>query len=99
MQVIPVAEVRKNPHWNRLIKYLRTGEHEEAFSLYEDAQYWKEVRRLVWKRDGGKCSKCGTSSELEFDHIIPVSKGGANTAKNIELLCMKCNRKKGDLIV
>jgi 5-methylcytosine-specific restriction endonuclease McrA len=35
---------------------------------------------------------------LEFDHIIPVSKGGSNTARNLELRCETCNRKKGATI-
>ncbi|MGD0814195.1 MAG: AAA family ATPase [Verrucomicrobiota bacterium] len=50
-----------------------------------------EVRREVWRRDGGKC---GSRERLEFDHIIPVAKGGSNTARNIELLCESCNRSK-----
>jgi Holliday junction DNA helicase RuvB len=57
-----------------------------------------EVRREVWRRDEGKCVKCGSRENLEFDHILPVSKGGANTARNIELLCEACNRAKSDLI-
>lgn len=58
----------------------------------------ESVRREVWKRDQGKCTKCGSNINLEFDHIIPVSKGGSNTARNIQLLCEKCNRSKSDKI-
>jgi Holliday junction DNA helicase RuvB subunit len=57
-----------------------------------------KVRREVWRRDGGKCVRCGSQEKLEFDHIIPVVKGGSNTARNIELLCEKHNRSKRDLI-
>jgi HNH endonuclease/RuvB AAA lid domain len=56
------------------------------------------VRIEVWRRDGGKCVKCGSREKLEYDHIIPVSKGGSNTARNIELLCEDCNRSKRDSI-
>jgi 5-methylcytosine-specific restriction endonuclease McrA len=54
-----------------------------------------DVRTFVWQRDGGRCAKCGSQENLEYDHIIPVSKGGSNTARNIQLLCEKCNRSKG----
>jgi 5-methylcytosine-specific restriction endonuclease McrA len=37
----------------------------------------------------------GSRGRLEFDHIIPVSRGGANTVRNIELRCEPCNRRKG----
>ena len=57
-----------------------------------------DVRINVWIRDGGKCKACGCEENLEFDHIIPVTKGGSNTANNIELLCKKCNMKKIDKI-
>jgi len=53
-----------------------------------------EVKSFIWTRDGGKCVRCGSREKLEFDHIIPFSKGGSNTARNIELLCEKCNREK-----
>ena len=58
----------------------------------------QEVRDLVWNRDGGKCIECGSQEKLEFDHIIPFSKGGSNTYRNIQLLCEKCNRKKSGKI-
>lgn len=53
------------------------------------------VRMEVWRRDQGKCTKCGSRLRLEFDHIIPVSRGGSDTARNVELLCEACNRAKG----
>jgi hypothetical protein len=52
------------------------------------------VKDRVWNRDGGKCVQCGSNENLEFDHIIPFSKGGANTYRNIQLLCEPCNRSK-----
>ncbi len=55
----------------------------------------EDVRMFVWRRDEGKCVQCGSKENLEFDHIIPVSKGGSNTARNLQILCEKCNRSKG----
>ncbi len=54
----------------------------------------QSVKDKVWNRDGGKCVECGSNENLEFDHIIPHSKGGANTYRNIQLLCEPCNRSK-----
>jgi hypothetical protein len=54
----------------------------------------ERVRHEVWRRDQGRCVDCGSRERLEFDHIIPISKGGSNTARNIELRCEACNRRK-----
>jgi hypothetical protein len=58
-----------------------------------------DVRMFVWQRDGGRCVKCGCEERLEFDHIIPLTRGGSNTARNVQLLCATCNRSKGGEIV
>jgi len=58
----------------------------------------EEVRIAVWRRDEGKCAHCGSREKLEYDHIVPISKGGSNTVRNIELLCEKCNREKSNNI-
>ncbi len=55
----------------------------------------EDVRIAVWRRDSGKCVRCESRDRLEYDHIIPLSKGGSNTVRNIELLCETCNREKG----
>lgn len=58
----------------------------------------EKVRIFVWQRDGGRCVSCGSNENLEFDHIIPFSKGGSATERNIQLLCRSCNASKGDTI-
>ena len=80
---------------------------ERAISLMENEsqpQTYREplpdsVKLFVWERDQGRCVQCGRDEELEYDHIIPVSKGGSNTQKNIQLLCATCDRSKGANLV
>jgi len=55
----------------------------------------QDVKIAVAARDGGRCRQCGSTTDLHFDHVIPWSKGGANTVANIQLLCGSCNRRKG----
>ena len=57
-----------------------------------------DVRDYVWSRDNGACRSCGRTDELQFDHVIPVSKGGATNVANLQVLCGPCNRAKGDNI-
>ena len=45
-------------------------------TLEDDRLIPSWVKLQVWKRDQGRCQKCGTTSGLYFDHIIPYSKGG-----------------------
>lgn len=59
-----------------------------------------KVKLAVWKRDEGKCVKCGATDELHFDHDLPWSKGGASiTEENVQLLCARHNLEKHDRIV
>ena len=79
------------------LKMLASSDEKQDASESRDA-IPSAIRREVWRRDEGKCVKCGSRKNLEYDHIIPVSRGGSNTARNIELLCESCNRSKGALI-
>lgn len=82
-------------------RYERIKREVKAFETFERAEGVRRerisdsVRLFVWQRDQGKCVKCGSKSRLEFDHIIPIAKGGSNTERNIQLLCEACNRSKG----
>jgi hypothetical protein len=58
----------------------------------------QNVQDKVWNRDGGQCVNCGSREKLEFDHIIPFSKGGSDTFRNLQLLCERCNRQKHNKI-
>lgn len=57
------------------------------------------LRFQVLKESGGRCALCGITkndSPLDVDHIIPRSRGGSNELANLQVLCAKCNRTKGN---
>ena len=59
---------------------------ENSFQENEDNRSRRisdRVKDRVWNRDGGKCVLCGSNENIEFDHIVPFSKGGANTYRII----------------
>jgi 5-methylcytosine-specific restriction endonuclease McrA len=58
-----------------------------------------EVRRAVWKRDGGQCAfvspsgrRCPARGKLEFHHVEPYAVGGPPTVANIQLRCAVHNK-------
>lgn len=56
----------------------------------------ERVRSFIFNRDGYKCVKCGSSENLQIDHIISVYRIGlkANNINNLQVLCRKCNAGK-----
>ncbi len=57
----------------------------------------REVMLRVVRRDNNQCQICSRvlrDDEIEFDHIIPISKGGATEESNLRVTCIECNRKK-----
>ena len=42
------------------------------------------------------CFKCGSEDRLQFDHHIPLIKGGTLTLNNTVILCISCNSGKCD---
>ena len=58
----------------------------------------RDVRQRVWQKYSGRCADCGATQYLEFDHVVPVARGGSNSEANVQLLCRGCNGKKSDHI-
>jgi diadenosine tetraphosphate (Ap4A) HIT family hydrolase len=57
------------------------------------------LRFEILAASGQKCALCGISAKerpLDVDHIVPRSKGGKSSADNLQVLCSKCNRSKGN---
>ncbi|MFV3408944.1 HNH endonuclease [Bdellovibrio bacteriovorus] len=68
--------------------------------LRHDRMIPGEIQAAVFKRDQGRCVKCGSTENLHFDHILPYSKGGSSKkVENIQILCAKHNLSKGNRFV
>lgn len=94
--IIRDGVAKERQKFERLGAKFSTGRTEHV--KYERTRIPESVRVEVWRRDQGRCAGCGSREKLEYDHIVPVSRGGSNTARNVELLCEACNRSKGDRI-
>ncbi|MBR4344017.1 MAG: HNH endonuclease [Lachnospiraceae bacterium] len=88
-----------------LVKILESKLTASAFSKEQRMLMTKKLRDYIKNRDNYTCCNCGNSIYnepnllLEIDHIIPVAKGGFTEEKNLQTLCWKCNRSKGDKIL
>ena len=80
-------------------------EYIKNFSRRHHAGISHSVILKIFKRDRHKCCLCGRIpskrpfSELQIDHVFPVSKGGTNDISNLWTLCQKCNATKHDHVV
>lgn len=56
------------------------------------------TRRNLMFRDGHQCQYCGKTPpvrDLNIDHVMPRSRGGADTWENLVTACRVCNLRKG----
>jgi hypothetical protein len=65
----------------------------------------RDVRREVWRRDGGQCAfvtpsgrRCTEREFLEFHHVEPYARQGPATVANISLLCRGHNQYESEVI-
>jgi len=80
-------------------KYAATSRPSRARSSSNPRHMPAHVRRAVRERDGGCCTfvsddgrRCGSRTRLEWDHIVPVARGGESTVDNIRLRCRAHNQ-------
>ena len=63
------------------------------------------VRRAVRARDGNQCTytsdqgrRCPERSKLEYEHILPIARGGTSVVSNIRLLCRAHNQLEAERV-
>lgn len=69
--------------------HTRRARKRGALGSHTDAEW-----QAVLLRHGGRCAECGSHSNIEKDHIIPLSDGGNNYVLNLQPLCRRCNSAK-----
>lgn len=88
-EVRSVSVSFKLPSVIRLLRYIR---------IKRRFDYVPFSRANIYARDHHRCQYCGHSSpttELTFDHVVPVAQGGRKDWENIVTCCVSCNRRKG----
>ena len=70
------------------------ADRQRSNNTYDAA--WRKARLAALKRDGNRCTRCGTNrTRLEVDHINPVSATGIpdHSLTNLRTLCVTCHDK------
>lgn len=84
-----VSVTIRMPSVLRLLHYVRVRSHHHV----------KFSRANLYARDRYCCQYCGQrfpTSELTYDHVVPVARGGTKSWENIVTCCVSCNRLKGN---
>lgn len=64
-------------------------------TVLKDGDLTREDWIEVLDQHDRKCAYCGTTENIELDHVVPLSKGGRHTKSNVQPLCRSCNARKG----
>lgn len=82
---------RKNPEHKRVLTRNRRSKLRGAEGSHSPAD-------IRWLHDAqrGRCAICrsGLGGKYHVDHINPLSAGGSNDRRNLQLLCAPCNLNK-----
>ena len=73
----------------------RSKEYEVLFDIS-----LREIRELIHSQYGRRCRYCSNIlkvSNMVCDHSIPLSHGGESIPSNLQMICARCNTRKGPL--
>lgn len=92
-------QVTQKSHRRHPFPHLRKITAHDAFRLastvyIRSRKIPAHIAYIVWHRDQHRCVRCGSQEDLQLDHLIPYSKGGATSIENLQVLCRKCNIQK-----
>lgn len=100
------SKLKWNPDESTLIK-MKSNDYYISFKAFRKSSTGyvnkKFVKEFVYHKYDSKCFKCDSKKDLHIDHIISVHKSylsgdfyKCNNINNLQLLCCKCNLKKGN---
>tara|TARA_R110002020_G_scaffold23434_1_gene77906 strand:- start:1406 stop:1891 length:486 start_codon:yes stop_codon:yes gene_type:complete len=73
----------------------RSKEYEVEFNISLTT-----IRELFLSNYGSPCKYCDNILDVRnmvCDHVVPLSCGGPSTVNNLEMICRRCNTRKGPL--
>jgi 5-methylcytosine-specific restriction endonuclease McrA len=73
---------KANANWNRRRQYFNT------------ANLYQVTKNEILKLYNANCFYCGSSEEIQIDHVMPISRGGKHSIGNLVAACGPCNRQK-----
>lgn len=87
---------RKSYYLANKEKYVAYVHTRNANKKHVGGRYTPDDIARIKNTQHNKCAMCRKSLRRngEIDHIVPISRGGSNFSKNLQLLCRDCNRAK-----
>jgi 5-methylcytosine-specific restriction protein A len=55
---------------------------------------WSAIKKRIKRRDGYRCTECGSSIDLEVDHEVALEEGGTNDDENLRTRCRPCHLRR-----
>lgn len=82
--------------WHRRTpeKSRANNQRRRALKLGSLEHYTAQELTTLRARVGHKCAECLRRKKTTIDHITPLSRGGSNSIRNIQFLCLPCNLRK-----
>jgi 5-methylcytosine-specific restriction endonuclease McrA len=90
----PVLFPHHKHQWHKAYRRIRT-----RLSSWK-SEYGLELEDLILEIYGSSCCYCGAVLKVKtmsLDHKIPRFRDGSNDLSNVEIICKKCNVRKGIL--
>lgn len=83
---------QKNPEQSAILA--RRGNQVRRLKMKQNKTFKirvKETQRLY----NQPCFYCGSSKQIELDHVVPIARGGSHGIGNLVAACRECNKSKG----
>lgn len=97
-KIIANVKAYREKNWNKILEWSRISALRRRARLANAAgTFTQEQWQARYDYYGGRCAYCRCElaiNEAHIDHVIPVSKGGANWPSNLVPACESCNKSK-----